>query len=365
MSAGEDSAASNRARVIRRKATKVGLKLRQRGNIYELLDVQGDSVMCGGICAVENHIADLFVSSPPGPAPVALPAGWAALISAYCLTLAAGGQSSSTVRLRRLTLAHIARGLNAPTPDDVSAAQLVAWFGRQTHWSRSTRRVYRSAARGFFAWAYKYGLVDEFICDDLPKIRETPPSPRPVPDSVWRDAIAAADPRVTVMLRLAAEAGLRRAEVAQVHTRDLIDDGHGAALVVHGKGDKDRIVPIDEPLVRLVRAGACGHTPGLPATGWLFPADGDRREGDHLTPERVGALVNAVLPQGYSMHKLRHRFATRAYRGTRNLRAVQTLLGHSSVATTERYTAVDADEIRAAALAAIWPTSPRTDGRGV
>jgi site-specific recombinase XerD len=49
----------------------------------------------------------------------------------------------------------------------------------------------------------------------------------------------------------------------------------------------------------------------------------------------------------------RHRFATRAYRGTRNLRAVQVLLGHSSIATTERYVAVDDSEIRAAMVAAL------------
>jgi integrase/recombinase XerC len=48
-----------------------------------------------------------------------------------------------------------------------------------------------------------------------------------------------------------------------------------------------------------------------------------------------------------------HRFATRAYRGTRNLRAVQVLLGHASIATTERYTAVDDAEIRAAMTAAV------------
>jgi integrase/recombinase XerC len=88
----------------------------------------------------------------------------------------------------------------------------------------------------------------------------------------------------------------------------------------------------------------------MPATGYLFPADATADR--HLTPERVGLLVGRVLPEGYSMHKLRHRYATRAYRGSRNLRAVQTLLGHASIATTERYTAVDDDEIRAAAMMA-------------
>ena len=59
------------------------------------------------------------------------------------------------------------------------------------------------------------------------------------------------------------------------------------------------------------------------------------------------------------MHKLRHRFATRAYRGSRNLRAVQVLLGHAPIVTTERYTAVDDDEIRAAMLAAVGESAAR------
>jgi integrase/recombinase XerC len=60
-----------------------------------------------------------------------------------------------------------------------------------------------------------------------------------------------------------------------------------------------------------------------------------------------------VLPNGWTLHTLRHRFATRAYRGSRNLRAVQVLMGHSSIATTERYLACDDNEIRAAMLSAL------------
>jgi integrase/recombinase XerC len=60
-----------------------------------------------------------------------------------------------------------------------------------------------------------------------------------------------------------------------------------------------------------------------------------------------------VLPSGYTMHTLRHRFSSRAYRGSRNLRTVQVLMGHSSIATTEGYLAVDDDEVRAAMLAAL------------
>jgi integrase/recombinase XerC len=119
--------------------------------------------------------------------------------------------------------------------------------------------------------------------------------------------------------------------------------------MVHGKGGKQRIVPISDDLAEAIRQGAAGHTPGSSSHCWLFP-DGC---GGHLSPQWVGELVKQALPDGYTMHSLRHRFASRAYRGTRNLRAVQTLLGHASIATTERYTAVDDDEARAAAMAAL------------
>jgi integrase/recombinase XerC len=80
----------------------------------------------------------------------------------------------------------------------------------------------------------------------------------------------------------------------------------------------------------------------------MFPG----AEDGHLTPQHVGKLMARALPDHWTAHTLRHRFATRAYRGSRNLRAVQVLLGHSSVATTERYTAVEDDEIRAAMMSA-------------
>lgn len=71
-----------------------------------------------------------------------------------------------------------------------------------------------------------------------------------------------------------------------------------------------------------------------------------------VSPPPGPDLVVRVLPDGWTMHTLRHRFSSRAYRGTRNLRAVQMLLGHSSIATTERYCAVGDSEIGAAMMSA-------------
>ncbi|CAN5524132.1 tyrosine-type recombinase/integrase [soil metagenome] len=285
---------------------------------------------------------------PPGSGPTT----WAALIDEYLVWLGGVGRSPKTVQLRGNHLRYIARGIgghpNAVTEDDI-----VSWFGCYPDRKLETRRSYRTTICGFFAWAYKMGRITVNPAAELERIQAATAMPRPAPDRAWHEALAAADLRVTLMLRLAAEAGLRRAEVAKVNTRDLIEGAGGYSLLVHGKGAKKRVVPISEGLADLIGRGAAGHTPGMPCTGWLFP-DGF---GEHLSPEWVGTLVSRVLPDDLTMHTLRHRFATRAYRGSRNIRAVQTLLGHSSVATTERYTAVDDDEVRAAMMSAAFGDS--------
>lgn len=113
-------------------------------------------------------------------------------------------------------------------------------------------------------------------------------------------------------------------------TEDLIEGVDGAQLLVDGKGGKKRVVPITDSLADAIRQGAAGHTPGMPATGWLFPR---WPEGGHLTPKHLGNVFAAALPGDWTMHTLRHRYASRAYRGIPNLRAVQVLLGHASIAT--------------------------------
>jgi integrase len=142
------------------------------------------------------------------------------------------------------------------------------------------------------------------------------------------------------MALLAGEAGLRRAEVAVVHCNDLLRDDAGWSLIVHGKGGKQRVVPLTDRLAAEIRTYA--------PRGYLFPG----RIDGHVSPSWVGTVISNLMPPGWTMHKLRHRFATRGYAGTRNLRAVQEALGHASVATTQRYTAVANDEVRSVSEAA-------------
>lgn len=142
-----------------------------------------------------------------------------------------------------------------------------------------------------------------------------------------------ARPRERLMLRLAAECGLRRAEIAGIHSRDLVDDLLGWSLVVHGKGDRDRVVPLPVAIALELRAQP---------EGWVFPGDDD----GHLSPRWVGRVTARLLPEGWTLHTLRHRFATRAYAVDRDLLTVQTLLGHASPVTTRRYVALPDDALR-------------------
>lgn len=274
---------------------------------------------------------------------------WAQMIGEYLAVLAAGGQTEKTTGLRRVQSGRFAREIGCD-PDDVTEDDLVAWMARHA-WSIETRRSNRSTVVRFFRWTHKTGRTPLDPAAELPTVRMSAPTPRPAPDEAWQAALAVADPRQTLILRLAGEAGLRRSEIAAVRRGDLVEGIGGAQLLVHGKGQKKRVVPLSESLAALIRAGSAGHTPGTPDSGWLF----SNGRGGPLTSPWIAELAQSVLPKPWTLHCCRHRFATRAYRGSRNLRAVQVLLGHASIATTERYTAVDDDEIRAAMMSAVTP----------
>lgn len=200
--------------------------------------------------------------------------------------------------------------------------------------ARHLIRPVRSGAR----WAITEGLLATDPTAGLERFREGPAIPRQVPEDVYRDRLLTAGPRVALAIQLAGEAGLRRAEAAQVHARDVLDTLAGPMIRVHGKGGKIREVPITAALARRTRA-ACQE-----GGGWAVPG----RAG-HLTPGHLGRLVAQELGPGYTMHGLRHRFATICYAHTGDLVAVQMLMGHSSIKTTLRYIRMDEARLRAVA----------------
>lgn len=270
-----------------------------------------------------------------------LPESWETAVGNWTQWLTIGGMSAASVVLRRNNVRMVARCSGTSRPRDVTLADLVRVCSGQT-WSLEHRRSVRTSLVQFLDWCARNDLAASNPALQLPTVRNDPGRPRPATEDVWRDLVATAKPRELLMVRLAGEAGMRRGEVALCHRDDLFDDPRGACLIVHGKGNKQRVIPLNEPLAQAIREHC--------RVGYLFPG----QTNGHISAQSVGTLISALMPTGYTMHTLRHFFATRAYRGSRNIRAVQMLLGHASVATTERYTAVDDDELRAAAMSACY-----------
>lgn len=277
---------------------------------------------------------------PMGQRGFSLPPSWEDAISEWSLWLRISGKRDATIRLRRDHVRSIARRSRTSHPGEVTLSLLVTLCSERP-WSPEHRKGVRASLVSFYEWAVQHEVVGDNPAARLPKVKPPAPAPRPAPDNVWVELLAAAAARERLMARLAAEAGLRRAEVAVVHSDDLIRDLQGWSLIVHGKGGKQRVVPLTDDLVAEFRALTTHR-------GYLFPGQID----GHISAQWVGIMISRLMPPGWSMHKLRHRFATLGFAGTGNLRAVQEALGHASVATTQRYTAVSTREVRSVADAA-------------
>lgn len=143
--------------------------------------------------------------------------------------------------------------------------------------------------------------------------------------------------------------GARASETAKAKLEDLhLPQGH---LLVHGKGSRQRIVPIAEVAIDALKAYLDQLRPRLiknrSDVPWVFVS----RSGKGIRREAIWELVKkyaliAGAPPDISPHSLRHSFATHMLAGGADLRQVQELLGHSSIATTQIYTHVDMTRLR-------------------
>lgn len=251
------------------------------------------------------------------------------IIEAWLDTYRAAGRSPGTIRNRRSYLTHYSAALDplAATPDE-----MMAYLAGRASLSAEARKSMIVALRSFYRWAERRGLIERDMAAELPSAGVPIGKPRPVPLEILERARAIADEETVFILDLGALMGLRRDEISRVHSNDVSDFG----LRVRGKGNRTRIVPIHPRLKGRLRS----------LRGWAFPSP--VRPGHHLGPDAISWRVERVMPAGWTCHSLRHYFGTAAFAGTRNLRAVQELLGHSSVETTQRYVLVDQDALTAA-----------------
>jgi integrase len=257
------------------------------------------------------------------------------LIADWLAWLASGNLSPNTIRLRRHSITRFAKGRDLAT---VTTGDIVAYIGAAPggDWSRAG---HLAAIRSFYVWAHGTGLMPSNPALMVRSVKVHERTRPPLPGDVLDRAILLAEDDLTRnALLLGSRAGLRRAEIAAFHSSNI----RGDVMVIVGKGGRERSIPLHPDLDPICRDLA-RHP------GWLFPSH--VKPGEHVTPETIQRAVSAALGEPWTTHSLRHWFATRAYAATKDLRAVQELLGHSDPATTVRYVRPNDDSLRRAVLA--------------
>ncbi|MDP9102853.1 MAG: tyrosine recombinase [Pseudomonadota bacterium] len=251
-------------------------------------------------------------------------------------------------------------GLGGAVAEDVEA--YFAELGRRGL-SPATASRRRAALRQF----YRFVLGEGWRSDDPSRRVDAPKKGRPLPKLVSRGEIEAMIAaaltdedkprglRLACMIEVVYAAGLRVSELTGLTLQAVARDP--AFLMVRGKGGKDRLAPLNPPARAAIKAYLevrdqfLRKGPKGPAeSAWLFPSR--TAAAGKLTPARFAQMLNdcavkaGVDPARVSPHVFRHAFATHLLEGGADLRAVQTLLGHADIATTQIYTHVASDRLR-------------------
>lgn len=250
---------------------------------------------------------------------------------------------------------------------EATRGDLEAWLVElETRGLKPATRARRlSAARGLFAFAWSEGWRP----DDPAQRLEGPRRGRPLPRTMTVEqvdrlfAAAEATPegpgrtRLLCLLELVYATGMRVSELVSLPLAAA--RGDPAALLIRGKGGRERLVPLTPPARTALRAWLVERDAASPkgrAAGFLFPSTA---AAGHLTRTRFLQLVKALAapagldPSAISPHVLRHAFASHLLANGADLRSIQELLGHADLATTEVYTHLQEEAL--AALVAKHP----------
>ncbi len=223
--------------------------------------------------------------------------------------------------------------------------------------SRASIRLTFSALRSF----YKFLLERKNLVSNplssllLPKAEKQLPAfltqkqvvdllTAPLHAPVEKQATAWAHLRDAAMLELLYSAGLRISELAAVNVNDI--DPYSETLRVVGKGSKERVCPVGEPALKAI--SIYRQAAKIPS-GPLFLNKSRRRISTVNIWRQIKKYIRLTgLPSTTSPHKLRHSFATHMLDNGADLRSLQTLLGHSSLSTTQVYTHVTTERLKRA-----------------
>jgi integrase/recombinase XerC len=272
--------------------------------------------------------------------------------------------SEHTVRAYRADLAglfdHLGR-LQIERLADVDRRALRSWLANQQSRGQARATIQRrlAAARVFFAWAQQAGLVSDNPAVGLKSptlVRSLPPTLRQADaDTMLAEAMAVADQgggplatRDAAMLELLYASGIRVSELCGLDLDDL--DAERSVVRVFGKGRKERTVPVGRPAWLALDTWITGSRTQLVTAdsgAAVFVGERGRRIDQRVVRRVVHRALRVVEgAPDLGPHGLRHAMATHLLEGGADLRSVQEMLGHASLATTQIYTHVTDDRLR-------------------
>ncbi len=268
------------------------------------------------------------------------------------------GASPNTLLAYRADLLD-ALGFLGPDAAKAGPEELRAWLATQAQFSARTQARRLSSLRQFYRFLAREGIR----ADDPTELLDSPKAPAPLPKALSETEVRqliegagklppAQAAVATAAIELLYASGLRVTELVTLPAGTL--RAEEPLVAVRGKGSKERLVPISR---RAREAAAAAQATLRPlgkgkatARKWLLPSRG---ANGHLTRQGVGlllkqaALAGGLDPAKVIPHGLLHSFATHLLSRGADLRALQTLLGHADIATTQIYTRVLEERLRA------------------
>ena len=246
--------------------------------------------------------------------------------------------------------------LSEITVSKMQLGEFLLWLNSQNLRAASSARIL-AAVRGY----QKYLLLENLRTDDPSQQVKSPKLPKRLPKALTQaqvlELLAASGPepddevadilrlRNRAILELMYSSGARVSEVAQLDLDEMVQGGW---VRIRGKGSKERLVPVGSYAQRAIDAYLVRSRPLLAAKAG-GPALFLNQRGSRLSRQSIWEIIQSAgeaCGLSVSPHSLRHSFATHLIEGGADVRVVQELLGHASVATTQIYTLVTIDTLR-------------------
>lgn len=247
----------------------------------------------------------------------------------------------ATVRIRLTTIRGLARHAGVADPRGLTAADVASFLAVPR--ARWTRVTYWVGIKQFSAWLRESGHdPNSYLTRGIKRPRTPDQVARPIDDLTIRRLLTAKlTPRTHAYVRLALFQGLRVHEIAKVRGEDFSDGW----LTVLGKGGHEAQIP--------VHAEVASVSATMPEFGYWFPGSCD----GHVHPTSVSHTIHNALRSigsGAVPHQLRDTCATRVQRQGKDIRVTQAMLRHRSLRSTQKYVAVNDEDLRAAVAALDW-----------